>query len=89
MILLTVIIGDDPVTAILDDADNSGAAGRGRAGGGLNRLAAERLSKLHWVQGWTWDAVSAFANTGYAVAYVRGSYVQEETFVTKVETRAM
>ena len=50
------------------------AAGRDRAGGGMNRLLAGRLS-IHWVHGWVWDAVSAFANTGYApVAYVRGSY---------------
>ena len=40
----------------------------------MNRLLAGRLS-THWVHGWVWDAVSAFANTGYApVAYVRGSY---------------
>jgi hypothetical protein len=37
---------------------------------------AERLSKV-LTNGCAWNAVSAFANCGRAVAFVRGSYVPE------------
>ena len=38
-------------------------------GGGADVRVTFYLARM------AWDAVSAFANTGYAVPYVRGSYV--------------
>ena len=73
MILLTVIIGDDLVTAILDDADMLEA----EPGGSLNCLVAETVYASFVHRRMAWDAVFAFANTGYAVAYVRGSCVPQ------------
>jgi hypothetical protein len=76
MILLTVII----VTIGHGHPrrrGHSGATGRDRAGGSMNCLVAETVYASFVHRRMAWDVAFAFANTGYAVAYVRGSCVPQ------------
>jgi hypothetical protein len=65
------------VTAILDDADILAQPGETERGGSMNCLVAETVYASFVHRRMAWDVAFAFANTGYAVAYVRGSYVPE------------
>jgi hypothetical protein len=68
-----------PAGFAADDWSTTGEAVASEAEEGdtrqMGRMAQARLGRL--TNGCTWNAVSAFANCGRAVAHVRGSYVPD------------